>query len=164
MISISLWLPALLNRWEVLQGDIMEKDAHLNQNYKQWHQFRLDLNNLNTWLDEAEVLLGTQEANAPAGDLEGMIRRHRVCIVFVCVFSLCRCHHYWGQTSRSLCRHDQKRFFSLNSVKAPFKFPAWYAGGSLYSSLWLDFRVFMQRTAVCSKNKGKFLIMKEVLL
>ena len=56
----------------------MNKDSRLNQNYKQWHQFRLDLNNLNSWLDEAEALLSAQEADSPAGDLEGMIRRHRV--------------------------------------------------------------------------------------
>ncbi|XP_022095690.1 nesprin-1-like isoform X2 [Acanthaster planci] len=70
-------IAAVLNRWEILQADILDKDSRLNQNYKQWHQFRLDLNNLNSWLDEAEVLLSTQETDSPAGDLEGMIRRHR---------------------------------------------------------------------------------------
>ena len=68
----------LVSRWEVLQGDLMERGAHLQHNYQTWQQYDNDLKNLNAWLDQAETTLTSQASAGINGDLEGMIRLFRV--------------------------------------------------------------------------------------
>ncbi|XP_030855588.1 nesprin-1 isoform X2 [Strongylocentrotus purpuratus] len=66
----------LVGRWEVLQGELMEKGAILRHNYQTWQQYDNDLNNLTMWLDQAETTLSSQDNSGDIGDLEGIIRMY----------------------------------------------------------------------------------------
>lgn len=74
-ISVSV---GVMSRWEVIQGEILEKDSHLSQNYQQWQQFKNDLQNLNTWLDEAEAILYAQVGSNSIEGLADTIKKYRV--------------------------------------------------------------------------------------
>ncbi|XP_071479137.1 nesprin-1-like [Diadema antillarum] len=75
--ALSHQIAGLVSRWEVLQGDLLERGAHLQHNYQTWQQYDNDLNNLNAWLDKAEATLNSQASGGDVGDLEDMIRLFR---------------------------------------------------------------------------------------
>lgn len=69
---------AVVSRWEMLQASAIQKDYRLNQHRKDWHQFCTDLDNMVSWLDEAEAL---QRTHSPLpGEitrLDSIIRQHK---------------------------------------------------------------------------------------
>ncbi|XP_063958479.1 nesprin-1-like [Lytechinus pictus] len=75
--SLARQVSDLVGRWEVLQGELMEKGAMLRHNYQTWQQYDNDLNNLTAWLDQAEATLASQANGGDIADLEDMIRMFR---------------------------------------------------------------------------------------
>ncbi|XP_033126157.1 nesprin-1-like isoform X2 [Anneissia japonica] len=69
---------AILNRWEDMQAKVLDKEAYLAQIYQQWQQFKNDLNNLNGWLDEAEIIIANQSQSGDVEDLEDTIKKYRM--------------------------------------------------------------------------------------
>lgn len=69
---------SVLQRWERLQAQAIEKDYRLSQHRQDWGQFRTDLDNMLTWLDNAEAM---QSGHRPLpGDivqLDSIIRQHK---------------------------------------------------------------------------------------
>lgn len=76
MVSVHI---AVVSRWEMLQASAIQKDYRLSQHRKDWHQFCTDLDNMMSWLDEAEAL---QHSHTPLpGEitrLDSIIRQHKV--------------------------------------------------------------------------------------
>lgn len=63
----------------MLQAGAIQKDYRLTQHRKDWSQFHTDLDNMMSWLDEAE---GMQRSHKPLpGEitrLDSIIRQHKV--------------------------------------------------------------------------------------
>lgn len=71
----------VLQRWERLQAQAIEKDYRVSQHRQDWGQFRTDLDNMLAWLDEAETLQ-TRHTRLPDDivQLDSIIRQHKVII------------------------------------------------------------------------------------
>jgi hypothetical protein len=69
----------VIKRWERLQAHALEKDMLQQQSKQEWMQFKLDLQHLLAWLDEAEAFQrGQQDIGTDIKDLEVDIKRHKV--------------------------------------------------------------------------------------
>ena len=69
----------VLERWELLQARILDKDYRLGQIRHDWGQFKADLDHMVAWLDEIEAVYTAQPS--PARDitaLDSIIRQHKV--------------------------------------------------------------------------------------
>ncbi|KAL3874928.1 hypothetical protein ACJMK2_037880 [Sinanodonta woodiana] len=67
-----------MERWEVLQAKAVEKDFRLRQHRTDWTQFRIDLDNMIAWLDEAEALQLTHgDLSGEITHLDTIIRQHK---------------------------------------------------------------------------------------
>ena len=72
----------VLQRWELLQARMMDKDYRISQIRQDWGQFRADLDHMLTWLDEIEALHSAQETQPrDITELDSIIRQHKVCIM-----------------------------------------------------------------------------------
>ena len=52
----------MLERWQVLQTEAIEKDYRVDQGRQQWSQFRADLQSLSDWLEGAEAMQALQSS------------------------------------------------------------------------------------------------------
>ena len=67
-------------RWELLQAGAIKKDYRLSQQRQEWSQFKVDLENMMSWLDEAEALQRTHKPlPGEITKLDSIIRQHKVC-------------------------------------------------------------------------------------
>ncbi|XP_060567930.1 nesprin-1-like isoform X3 [Ruditapes philippinarum] len=69
---------AVVSRWEMLQAGAIQKDYRLSQHRKDWHQFCTDLENMMSWLDEAEALQKSHSTlPGEITRLDSIIRQHK---------------------------------------------------------------------------------------
>lgn len=69
----------VLQRWEILQARMMDRDYRMSQHRQDWGQFKADLDHMVAWLDEAEALHGAQSPGPrDITELDSIIRHHKV--------------------------------------------------------------------------------------
>ena len=63
----------------MLQAGAIKKDYRLSQHKQEWSQFKVDLENMMSWLDEAEALQRTHKPlPGEITKLDTIIRQHKV--------------------------------------------------------------------------------------
>lgn len=60
-VPLCLHPVGVIERWELLQAQALNKELRMKQNLQQWQQFNSDLNSILTWLDQAEEELEQQQ-------------------------------------------------------------------------------------------------------
>lgn len=68
-----------MQRWEILQLHITEREYKVVTERQDQTQFRVDLDNMLAWLDEAEALQSAQQPlPGDMAELESVIRQYKV--------------------------------------------------------------------------------------
>ncbi|XP_053538882.1 nesprin-1 isoform X9 [Ictalurus punctatus] len=62
----------VIERWELLQAQALNKELRMKQNLQQWQQFNSDLNSIWTWLDQAEEELEQQRRLDASTDIHAI--------------------------------------------------------------------------------------------
>ena len=66
----------------MLQAGAIKKDYRLSQHRQEWSQFKADLDNMMSWLDEAEALQRTHKPlPGEITKLDTIIRKHKVVMI-----------------------------------------------------------------------------------
>uniref|UniRef100_A0A8C2GY21 KASH domain-containing protein n=1 Tax=Cyprinus carpio TaxID=7962 RepID=A0A8C2GY21_CYPCA len=60
----------VIERWELLQAQALNKEMRMKQNMQQWQQFNSDLNSICSWLDKAEEELEQQRGLDLSTDIQ----------------------------------------------------------------------------------------------
>ncbi|XP_073726049.1 nesprin-1 isoform X5 [Misgurnus anguillicaudatus] len=60
----------VIERWEFLQAQALSKELRMKQNLQQWQQFNSDLNNICSWMEQAEGELQQQRGQDISTDLQ----------------------------------------------------------------------------------------------
>ena len=84
--------PGVLERWQVLQAQALEKDARLLQSSHQWQQFQADIASMMGWLAEAEKTQASHvKVPADIELLEIAIRKHKVNKAHLIIYAFMLC-------------------------------------------------------------------------